>query len=330
MNWTEKVVLVTGADGFIGSHLVEKLHSLGCKVKALSYYNSFNHWGWLEELSITDSIEVLTGDVRDRSFCTHITKDVDIVFHLAALIAIPYSYSAPESYIDTNIKGSSNICLAALDNGCQRIIHTSTSEVYGTAQFVPITEEHPLQPQSPYSASKIAADSMVMSYYNAFDLPLTIARPFNTFGPRQSLRAVIPSIITQIASGKDIIKIGATTPTRDFNFVQNTCDAFVKLAESSEAIGKTIHFGSGREISIADLFPLIANLMNKDVTFEVEEERLRPEKSEVQRLLADNSKIQNLSDYSPKVSLEEGLSACIDWYSYPKNLQKFKTDIYNV
>ncbi|MEO2216578.1 NAD-dependent 4,6-dehydratase LegB [Chromobacterium vaccinii] len=323
-------VLVTGADGFIGSHLIELLAREGYKVKALSQYNSFNHWGWLEDVECRDSIEVLSGDVRDPHYCKHITKEVDIVFHLAALIAIPYSYVAPDSYVDTNIKGTLNICQAALENSVKRVIHTSTSEVYGTAQYVPIDEKHPLQPQSPYSASKIGSDAMAMSFYNAFNLPLTIARPFNTYGPRQSARAVIPTIISQIASGKKKIKLGDVTPTRDFNYVTDTCRGFLELARCEKAIGETVNIGSNFEISVGDTLNLIRELMGSDVEFLIDEQRLRPEKSEVFRLWCDNSKIRNLTSFEPKYNIRDGLKATIDWFTQPKNLAKYKTDIYNV
>ena len=252
-----KSVLVTGADGFIGSHLVEMLVSKGYKVKALAQYNSFNNWGWLEDIECLDSIEVLTGDIRDPYFCQHIVTGVDIIFHLAALIAIPYSYVAPDSYVDTNIKGTLNICQAAKESGNIRVIHTSTSEVYGTAQYVPINEEHPLQAQSPYSATKIAADAMAISFYNTFNLPVSIARPFNTYGPRQSARAVIPTIITQIASGTKEIKLGDLTPTRDFNYVRDTCRGFIAIAEEDKTIGHTINIGSGSEIKLKILLILL-------------------------------------------------------------------------
>jgi NAD dependent epimerase/dehydratase len=255
-----KTVLVTGADGFIGSHLTEMLLSEGCKIKALSQYNSFNNWGWLEQLKDLNEIEVLSGDIRDPHYCLEITKGVDLIFHLAALIAIPYSYVAPSSYVETNISGTLNICQAALQNGCQKIIHTSTSEVYGSALYVPIDEKHPLQPQSPYSASKIGADNMAMSFFNAFNLPLTIARPFNTYGPRQSARAIIPSIISQIASGSKVIQVGDLSPTRDFNYVQDTCKGFVEIAKSDQTIGEIVNIGSNFEISIKDTFELIKKL----------------------------------------------------------------------
>jgi len=325
-----QTILVTGADGFIGSHLVEMLVNQGLKVKALSQYNSFNYWGWLEDIDCLDQVEVLNGDVRDPHYCKHITKGVDVVYHLAALIAIPYSYVAPDSYVDTNIKGTLNICQAAIDNGVHRVIHTSTSEVYGTAQYVPIDEKHPLQPQSPYSASKIGADAMAMSFYNAFDLPLTIARPFNTYGPRQSARAVIPTIITQIANGKKEIKLGDVSPTRDFNYVEDTCRGFIALAESPQSIGETINIGSNFEISIGDTLNIIKDIMQSDVKFITEEQRLRPGKSEVFRLWCDNSKINKLTSFEPAFSIEQGLLKTVEWFVDPKNLLKYKADIYNV
>ncbi|KJH66639.1 NAD-dependent 4,6-dehydratase LegB [Chromobacterium violaceum] len=325
-----KTVLVTGADGFIGSHLTEMLVKQGCKVKALSQYNSFNYWGWLEDVDCLPEIEVLNGDVRDPHYCKHITKGIDTVYHLAALIAIPYSYVAPDSYVDTNVKGTLNICQAALDNGVSRVIHTSTSEVYGTAQYVPIDEKHPLQPQSPYSASKIGADAMAMSFYNAFDLPLTIARPFNTYGPRQSARAVIPTIISQIANGKKQIKLGDVTPTRDFNYVEDTCRGFLALANCEQAIGETINIGSNYEISVGDTLNLIRELMNSDVEFLTDEQRIRPEKSEVFRLWCDNSKINQLTGFMPQHDIRSGLAKTIEWFTNPVNLAKYKSDIYNV
>jgi len=325
-----KTVLVTGADGFIGSHLVELLVREGYKVKALSQYNSFNYWGWLEDIICLEDIEVLNGDVRDPHYCKHITKGVDSVFHLAALIAIPYSYVAPDSYVDTNIKGTLNICQAALDNGVQRVIHTSTSEVYGTAQYVPIDEKHPIQPQSPYSASKIGSDAMAMSFFNAFDLPLTIARPFNTYGPRQSARAVIPTIITQIASGKKQIKLGDVSPTRDFNYVADTCRGFLELARCDKAVGETVNIGSNYEISVGDTLELIRELMGSDVEFLTDDQRLRPEKSEVFRLWCDNSKINGLTGFKPAYSIRQGLQETINWFSVAENLAKYKADLYNV
>ncbi len=325
-----KVALVTGADGFIGSHLVEMLVLEGYKVKALSQYNSFNNWGWLEDVNCLGSIEVLTGDIRDPHFCKNISKNVDIIFHLAALIAIPYSYIAPDSYLDTNVKGTLNICEAAKENGNIRVIHTSTSEVYGTAQYVPIDESHPVSPQSPYSASKIAADSVAMSYFNAFELPVAIARPFNTYGPRQSARAVIPTIITQIASGMKEIKLGDTSPTRDFNYVKDTCRGFLAIAESDQTIGETVNIGSNSEISIDDTLHLIKGLMKSDVSFVTDDIRLRPKNSEVFRLFCDNSKIKKITGYSPEITIENGLQKTIEWFTEPKNLKRYKAEIYNV
>lgn len=326
----KKTALVTGGDGFIGSHLTEMLVSNGYNVKSLSQYNSFNNWGWLEDVECKNDIEVLCGDVRDPHYCKHITKDVDVVFHLAALIAIPYSYVAPDSYVDTNIKGTLNICQAALENNVKRVIHTSTSEVYGTARYVPIDEEHPLQPQSPYSASKIGADAMAMSFFNAFDLPLTIARPFNTYGPRQSARAVIPTIISQIAAGKKEIKLGDVTPTRDFNFVKDTCRGFLQLSECDEAVGQVVNIGSNYEISVGDTLNIIRELMGSDVRFVTDNVRMRPEKSEVFRLWGDNAKIRSLTGFEPEYDIRAGLKATIDWFTRPENLAKYKSDIYNV
>lgn len=325
-----KKVLVTGADGFIGSHLVEMLVAEGCEVRALAQYNSFNHWGWLEDVDCRVAIEVVSGDVRDPHFCRVITREIDTVFHLAALIAIPYSYVAPASYVDTNVSGTLNICQAAIDNGVQRLVHTSTSEVYGTAQYVPIDEKHPLQPQSPYSASKIGADAIAMSFFNAFRMPLTIARPFNTYGPRQSARAVIPTIISQIAAGRQQIRLGDMAPTRDFNYVADTCRGFIELARCEAAIGEVVNIGSNFEISIADTLMMIRELMGSNVEFLADEQRLRPESSEVFRLWCDNSKIERLTGFKPALSLREGLQRTIDWFLCPNNLAKYKPDIYNV
>ena len=326
----KKTVLVTGADGFIGSHLTEMLVNKGYKVKALIQYNSFNNWGWIEDVNCKDDLEILTGDIRDPHYCKNITKNVDIIFHLAALIAIPYSYIAPDSYVDTNVKGTLNICQAAKENGGIRVINTSTSEVYGTAQYVPIDEKHPMSPQSPYSASKIAADSMAMSFYNSFELPVTIVRPFNTYGPRQSARAIIPTIITQIAGGLKEIKLGDLSPTRDFNYVEDICRGFIIIAENNQTIGETINIGSNYEISIKDTLNLIKELMNSDINFTQDIQRLRPDKSEVSRLWCDNSKIQKLTGHKPQVEIKEGLQRTIDWFIQPKNLNKYKTQIYNV
>jgi len=325
-----KNILVTGADGFIGSHLTEMLVSQGYKVKALSQYNSFNNWGWLESINCLKDVEIITGDIRDPHFCKTITKNVDIIFHLAALIGIPFSYVAPDSYVETNIKGTLNICQAAKENEISRLIHTSTSEVYGTAQYVPIDEKHPLQPQSPYSASKIAADSMAVSFYNSFNLPVTIARPFNTYGPRQSARAIIPTIITQIASGKKEIKLGDLSPTRDFNYVEDCCRAFIMLSESEKTIGETVNIGSNFEISISDTLKLIKELMSSDVAFINDQQRIRPKKSEVYRLWCNNKKINKLVGYKPQTNIQDGLKKTIDWITQSENLKMYKSEIYNV
>jgi len=327
---SSKTALVTGADGFIGSHLVELLVSEGYQVTALAQYNSFNDWGWLEDIEQLAKVTVICGDIRDPHFCRKITEGIDIVFHLAALIAIPYSYVAPQTYVETNITGTLNICQAALDNKVGRVIHTSTSEVYGSAKYVPIDEAHPLQPQSPYSASKIAADSMAMSFFNAFDLPLTIARPFNTYGPRQSARAVIPTIIAQIANGEKSIQLGDVSPTRDFNYVVDTCRGFLALAQCEESIGEVVNIGSNFEISVGDTLELIKRIMASDVDFIVDEQRIRPGKSEVQRLWCDNSKIKRLTDFSPSFDIEAGLRETISWFIKKENLSKYKHNIYNV
>ena len=325
----DKNVLVTGADGFIGSHLTEMLLLQGYKVKALSYYNSFNHWGWLNGIK-HQNLEIVTGDVRDPFFCKQIVSGVDIVFHLAALIAIPYSYIAPDSYVDTNVKGTLNICQATKECGVSKLIVTSTSEVYGTAQYIPIDERHPKQPQSPYSASKIGADAIAMSYYNAFNLPVVIARPFNTYGPRQSARAIIPTIITQIANGCKEILLGDLSPTRDFNFVKDTCRGFIALAESDSVIGQEINISSNYEISMKELLDMIAKLMDANVKFVEDKCRLRPSRSEVRRLWGDNTKIKDLTGFEPAYSLEQGLKETIEWFLNKNNISNYKIDIYNV
>jgi NAD dependent epimerase/dehydratase len=330
MRLKQKRILVTGADGFIGSHLTEMLVERGAKVKALSQYNSFNDWGWLEDVDCLDDIEVLTGDVRDPHYCKSMAKDIDLIFHLAALIAIPYSYIAPDSYIDTNIKGTLNICQAALDNSCERVIHTSTSEVYGTAKYVPIDEQHPLQPQSPYSASKIGADAIAMSFYHALNLPVTIARPFNTYGPRQSARAVIPTIISQIATGKKRIHLGDTSPTRDFTYVTDTCRGLIALAECDDSVGETVNIGSNNEISIEKVFELIKDMMKSRVKLVADNKRMRPGKSEVFKLWCDNTKIKALTGFEPEHTMKEGLMKTVEWFSDPDHLSKYKPDIYNV
>ena len=322
-------MLVTGADGFIGSHLTEMLLNEGYKVRALSQYNSFNNWGWLDDIK-HPNLEVVTGDVRDPHYCKHISRDVDTIFHLAALIAIPYSYIAPDSYVDTNVKGTLNICQAAMENGVRRVLVTSTSEVYGTARYVPINESHPKQPQSPYSATKIGADAMAMSFYNAFELPVVIVRPFNTYGPRQSARAIIPTIITQIANGTSEIKLGDLTPTRDFNFVKDTCRGFIQLADCDEAIGQEVNVCSNYEISMRDTLNLIADIMGKEVKFVEDTQRLRPKNSEVFRLWGDNTKIKGLTGFEPQYDIRRGLEETIKWFTDEDNLKKYKSNIYNV
>ncbi len=323
-----KHVLVTGADGFIGSHLTERLLSEGYRVRALSYYNSFNDWGWLNDVRHPD-LEVVCGDVRDPNFCRHICQGIDTVYHLAALIAIPYSYIAPDSYVDTNIKGTLNMLQAVRDCGVGRIVVTSTSEVYGTAQYVPIDEKHPRQPQSPYSATKIGADAIAMSFYNAFNLPVVIARPFNTYGPRQSARAIIPTIITQIAAGKKEIKVGDLTPTRDFNFVSDTARGFIALGNAEGIEGRDINICTGTEVTMKDTLDLIADIMGGGVSYVTDPERIRPGKSEVFRLCGDNTLITSLTAWRPDVTLREGLERCVEWFTKPENLAKYKTDIYN-
>jgi NAD dependent epimerase/dehydratase len=321
-------VVVTGADGFIGSHLTEALLAEGCHVRALAQYNSFNNWGWLEGISHPE-LEVVTGDVRDPNLCRTLVEGADTVFHLAALIAIPYSYVAPDSYVDTNVKGTLNICQAAKAAGVERLLVTSTSEVYGTALYVPIDEKHPRQPQSPYSATKIGADALAMSFHNAFGLNVTVVRPFNTYGPRQSARAIIPTIITQIASGMREIKVGDLSPTRDFNYVADTCRGFIAIAKSDLTAGEEVNIATQREVSMETTLRTIASLMDADVKWVTDPERLRPAGSEVFRLLGSNEKIRRLTDWTPQVSLEEGLRRTIDWITAGDNLKKFKPNIYN-
>ncbi len=325
---TIKKALVTGADGFIGSHLVEELLSRGIEVRALSQYNSFNNWGWLEGMK-RDGLEIVCGDVRDAAYCRHIARGVDTIFHLAALIAIPYSYEAPGSYVDTNINGTLNICQAARDNDVDRLVVTSTSEVYGTALYVPIDEKHPRQPQSPYSATKIGADAIANSFHNAFNLPVVTARPFNTYGPRQSARAIIPTIISQIASGMREIKVGDLTPTRDFNYVADTCRGFLALATAEGIEGRDINIATGTEISMGDTLRAIAEIMGADVRYVTDPQRLRPAGSEVMRLCGDNTLITSLTDWRPRVTLREGLAKTIEWFTNPENLKRYKPDIYN-
>lgn len=332
MNLSNKKVLVTGAGGFIGSHLVEALIKKGCKVRAFVHYNSFNRWGWLDyvDKKIKDSVEIFTGDVRDPNGVREAMKNIDVVFHLAALIGIPYSYHSPDTYVDTNIKGTLNILQAARELKIEKIIHTSTSEVYGTAQFVPITEEHPINPQSPYSATKSGADFLALSFYRSFNLPVAVIRPFNTYGPRQSARAVIPTIITQVKSGKKKIKIGSLHPTRDFTYVKDTADGFIKIAESDNSLGKVLNAGNNTEISIKNLVELIAKLLNTEIEVITDENRLRPEESEVERLWADTRKIKELTAWRPEYTLEKGLKETIKWFSNPQNLRFYKPNIYNI
>ena len=331
-----KKILVTGADGFIGSHLVERLVRDGYDVRAFVLYNSFNSWGWLDQCTedVKGKFEVFSGDIRDPHGVRVAMKGCDAVLHLAALIAIPYSYHSPDTYVDTNVKGTLNVLQAARELGVQKVIHTSTSEVYGTARFVPITEEHPLQGQSPYSASKIGADQMAYSFYTSFQVPVTILRPFNTYGPRQSARAVIPTIISQIANGERKLKLGAISPTRDFNYVADTVSGFIAGLESDRGLGEVINLGSNYEISIKDTAHLIAKLMHADIEIETDEQRLRPEKSEVERLWADNKKAAELLNWHPDFSnldgLSRGLEKTIEWFSDPKNLQIYKHGTYNI
>ncbi len=332
MNLSNAKILITGADGFIGSHLTEKLIRSGSKVRSFVMYNSFNSWGWLDHTAkdIRNSLEIFPGDIRDPHGIKKAMQGCDIVMHLAALIAIPYSYHSPDTYVDTNIKGTLNILQAAKELGVQKVIHTSTSEVYGTAQFVPITEEHPLQAQSPYSATKIAADQLAYSFYASFGLPVSIIRPFNTYGPRQSARAVIPSIITQILNKQTEIQLGSLHPTRDFNYVDDTASTFMAIAESDDSIGEVINCGSGKEISIGNLADLISEIMDANITIETDDIRLRPENSEVERLMCDNSKLTQLTGFKPETNLRDGLAKTIAWFSDPNNLKQYKTGMYNV
>jgi len=327
-----KKVLVTGADGFIGSHLVEELIDAGMQVMAFVYYNSFNSWGWLDTFpkEKLKNIEVFAGDVRDPNGVRTAMKGIDTVFHLAALIGIPYSYHSPDSYIDTNVKGTLNILQAARDLGVERVLVTSTSEVYGTAMYVPIDEKHPKQGQSPYSATKIGADAIADSFYRSFDLPVTIVRPFNTYGPRQSSRAVIPTIITQLMTGKKEIKLGALSPTRDLVYVKDTARGFLEIARSAKTIGQEINIATQQEISVKDLSQKIIDIINPSAKIVSDEERLRPEKSEVERLLGSNEKLKTLTGWSPKLTLDEGLKSTIDWFGNADHLKNYKADIYNV
>lgn len=336
MNLKDKKILVTGAEGFIGSHLTEELIMKGHNVRAFVMYNSFNSWGWLDTLpkELQNKIDIFLGDIRDPYGVEKAMNGCDVVLHLAALIAIPYSYHSPDTYVDTNVKGTLNILQAARKLEIKKVVHTSTSEVYGTARFVPITEDHPLQPQSPYSATKIGADQIALSFYSAFNTPVAIIRPFNTYGPRQSARAVIPTIITQIASGQKNLSLGAIHPTRDFNYVKDTVSGFISIAESDEAIGEVINIGSNYEISIGDLVNMIADIMNVNVEIETDKQRLRPEKSEVDRLWAENAKAKKLIGWQPAYAgtdgLRKGLIKTIEWFSCPENLQRYRSGVYNI
>jgi len=323
-------VLVTGADGFIGSHLVEQLVAEGGRVRALAQYNSFNDWGWLEGLPCLADVEVVTGDIRDPHGCHALLKEIDIVFHLAALIPIPYSYRAPDSFVDTNVRGTLNLCQAARMAGVGRFVHTSTSEVYGTAQYVPIDEQHPQSPQSPYSATKIAADAIALSFFHAFALPVVVARPFNTYGPRQSARAVIPTIVSQIAAGQHTIKLGDLTTTRDFTYVEDTCRGFLAVASAEHADGEVFNIGSNAEISVGDLVRVLGEVMGTAVTVVADPERLRPASSEVQRLRCDAGKLTRATGFQPAVPLRDGLARTARWFGDSVNLRRYKTGIYNV
>ena len=331
-----KKILVTGADGFIGSHLTEHLVRAGADVRAFVYYNSFNSWGWLDEADdrIKNSLDVFAGDIRDPHGVRTAMKGCDVVMHLAALIAIPYSYHSPDTYVDTNVKGTLNVVQAARDLGTERVVHTSTSEVYGSARFVPITEAHPLQGQSPYSASKIGADQMAQSFFSSFNTPVATIRPFNTYGPRQSARAVIPTIITQVALGAHQIKLGAVHPTRDFNYVQDTVRGFVAVAECDAAVGQVVNVGSNYEVSVGDTARLIAELMGRQIEFTSDEQRMRPAGSEVERLWADNTLARELMGWTPEYpgveGLKRGLRETIEWFGQPNNLRRYKVGLYNI
>ncbi|MCP4361004.1 MAG: SDR family NAD(P)-dependent oxidoreductase [Chloroflexi bacterium] len=327
MNWSGKRVLITGAGGFIASHLTETLAEVGADVTALVHYNALGSWGWLDQSPIRNEIKVIGGDIADRDSVKQAMNGRDIVFHLAALIAIPYSYRAPQSYVQTNIVGTMNVLQAARELSVERLVHTSTSEVYGSAQYVPIDEKHPLQGQSPYSASKIGADKMAESFHLSFDLPVVTVRPFNTFGPRQSARAVIPAIISQCLT-KETIRLGNLTPTRDLNYVANTVQGFMLAASAPDAIGATVNIGSGREISIGDLAALIAKLVGREIAIETDQQRLRPDKSEVDRLLADNRLAQELLEWQPFYTLEDGLQKTINWVE--NNKERYRPDVYTV
>ena len=331
-----KKILVTGAGGFIGSHLVETLVKMGCNVRAFVFYNSFNSWGWLDhaKTDIKESIEVFAGDIRDPHGVKKAMEGCNLVFHLAALIAIPYSYHSPDTYIDTNVKGTLNVIQAARELGTEKVIHTSTSEVYGTARYVPIDEEHPLQGQSPYSASKIGADQIAMSFFLSFETPVAVIRPFNTYGPRQSARAIVPTIIGQIASGAKKLNVGSLHPTRDFTYVKDVVQGFIAVAESDHSTGEVINIGSNYEISIKDTVDLLTELMGSDITVVTDKQRIRPQNSEVERLWADNSKAKKTTGWTPKYGnrdgFKKGLMETISWFMDSNNLRHYKTGIYNI
>ena len=336
MDLTKCGILVTGADGFIGSHLVETLVRKGYSVRAFVFYNSFNSWGWLDHLDpeLLGKVEIFAGDIRDPNGVRRAAKDCNVVFHLAALIAIPYSYHSPDTYVDTNVKGTLNIVQAARDMGIERVVHTSTSEVYGTARYVPIDEEHPLQGQSPYSASKIGGDMIALSFYRSFGTPVAVVRPFNTYGPRQSARAVIPTIITQIANGAERIQLGALHPTRDFNYVADTVAGFIAVAEAESAVGEVVNIGNSFEISIADTAALIGEVMGRKIEIVCDQERLRPENSEVERLWAANDKAKRLTGWKPRYAGREGfrrgLQKTAAWFADPENRRGYKSHLYNI
>jgi len=327
-----KRVLVTGADGFIGSHLVEALLAKGCDVRAFVYYNSFNSWGWLDTVptEVQRRLDVFAGDIRDPNGVRKAIEECDVVFHLAALIAIPFSYHSPDSYVDTNIKGTLNVLQAARAAGTQRVLVTSTSEVYGTAQYAPIDEKHPFQGQSPYSATKIGADRIAESFWRSFDAPVVIVRPFNTYGPRQSARAVIPTIITQLLSGERELHLGSLTPTRDFNYVHDTVEGFIALAEADGAVGQEVNIATGQEHTIGDVARSLVAELNPEARIVEKEERLRPENSEVFRLIGDNTKIRSLTAWTPRHDLQAGLRETVDWFKRPENLSRYKAWIYNL
>jgi len=332
MDLKSKKVLVTGADGFIGSHLVEALLAHGCDVRAFVYYNSMNSWGWLDTLSpeVTRTLDVFAGDIRDPNGVHEAMKGCDVVFHLAALIAIPFSYHSPDSYVDTNIKGTLNVLQAARKLGTERVLVTSTSEVYGTAQYAPIDEKHPFQGQSPYSATKIGADRIAESFYRSFDTPVVIVRPFNTYGPRQSARAVIPTVITQLLEGQTELRLGSLTPTRDFNYVKDTAAGFIALAEADAAVGREINIASGKEVSIGDIAQTLIAELNPEAKIVTDEQRLRPDASEVFRLIGDNTLITNLTSWRPRYDLRAGLVDTIAWFRQPENLARYKAWLYNL